>query len=207
MTRIPPTRRGHETHEAISATQKAIRRSDPDAALYWALELAQSGFAPWCWKRLRIIAVEDCSPEAVGLVADVAALHEMWKADRGDGLLFLARAVISLAIAPKSRVVDWGLLHHSSQRAERREVPDEALDKHTLRGKKMGRGLEHFIDEASRLEPFTGDLADLEVQYRAQYRECARASAAAGLIDETEPVEPAQYSQGGPSGRLWEEDR
>lgn len=168
---IPPTRRGYDAREVVSALQKAIRRSDPDAALYWGFELARSGFGAWLWKRLRIIAVEDCSPEAVGLVADVHALNAEWVAaqkGRSDGheILFVARALISLAIAPKSRVVDWSVWRHANDHVPRREIPDEALDKHTARGRRMCRGDQHFLDEASRLEPWTGSLDDLEAGYR-----------------------------------------
>jgi len=168
---IPPTRRGYDAREVTSSLQKSIRRSDPDQAVYWAVEMARSGYGNWFWKRARVIAVEDCSPEATGLVADVFALSEQWKAaqkNHGDGHenLYVVRAAISLAIAPKSRVTDWSLLHHASDRVERREVPDHAIDKHTLRGKQMGRGMEHFIQEAALLEPWTGSLDELEAEYR-----------------------------------------
>lgn len=168
---IPPTRRGYDAREVVSALQKAIRRSDVDQALYWAFELHRSGLGAWLFKRFRVIAVEDCSPEAVGLVADVRALSDQYAAaqkSRGDGheVLYVARAAISLATAPKSRVVDWAVWHHVNDNVERREIPDEALDGHTLRGRRMGRGEEFFIDEASRLKAWTGTLADLEAEYR-----------------------------------------
>src|SRR4051794_35659972 len=60
VNEIPPTSRGYDAREVVSALQKSIRRSDPDAALYWGVELARSGYGAWLWKRLRIIAVEDC---------------------------------------------------------------------------------------------------------------------------------------------------
>jgi hypothetical protein len=34
---------------------------------------------------------------------------------------------------------------------DRREIPDVALDKHTLAGKRRGRGSAHFFDEATLL--------------------------------------------------------
>jgi hypothetical protein len=167
----PPTRRAYDAHEVVSALQKAIRRSDPDATIYWSFELAKSGFGNWLWKRLRIIAVEDVSPEAIGLVADVKALNDQWRdstKDRGpEGeLLYVARAAISLAIAPKSRVVDWAAWLANSDHHGRREIPDESQDMHTRAGRRMGRGLEHFLEEASRLEPWTGTVTDLEADYR-----------------------------------------
>lgn len=168
---LPDTARGYDARKVVSALQKAVRRSDPDAALYWAFELHRSGFGAWFFKRCRVMAVEDCSPEAAGLVADVKALSDQYAAaaKRSDGheVLFVARAAISLATAPKSRVVDWAVWHHDNDNVERREIPDEALDGHTLRGRRRGRGEQFFIDEASRPEPFTGTLAHLEAEYRA----------------------------------------
>ena len=32
------------------------------------------------------------------------------------------------------------------------EIPDHALDMHTARGRRMGRGKQHFLEEAGRLE-------------------------------------------------------
>jgi hypothetical protein len=170
---IPPTRRGYDAREVVSSLQKAIRRSDPDAAMYWAAELDRSGYGNWAWTRLRVICSEDCGPGNVGLTADVAALNEMWKHDRNRGKgggLYFAHAVIALAVAQKSRVVDWALLHHYSDYVPRREVADEALDMHTLRGKRKGRGMQHFIDEASCLEPWTSSLDALEADYLEQAR-------------------------------------
>jgi hypothetical protein len=173
MASPPPTRRGYDAYEAISALQKAIRRSDVDAATYWSCELVLSDYGAWCWSRLREIAAEDVSPTATGLIADVATLSNQWKQPRkaGDyGLLLVVRAVIALAIAPKSRIADWATVVHASGHVPRREIPDEALDRHTRRGKQMGRGWEHFIEEASRLVEFDGDLEQMSAGYRDQFR-------------------------------------
>jgi hypothetical protein len=59
--------------------------------------------------------------------------------------------VILLAEAPKSRLACWMTVARGRGMVERREVPDEALDRHTRRGRRMGRGWDHFWDEASQL--------------------------------------------------------
>jgi hypothetical protein len=190
MSEIPPTRRGFDAREVVSALQKSIRRSDPDAAIYWGLELARSGFGAWLWKRLRIIVCEDVSPTATGLVADVHALNQMWEAEqkrrRGDGLLYVARALIALAIAPKNRVADYGLMWHLGDHVERREVPDFALDVHTARGRAMGRGWQHFAEVAGVLEPWAGDLEQLSAHYRDRWLKAGGDAATA-----PEPVDEA----------------
>jgi hypothetical protein len=38
------------------------------------------------------------------------------------------------------------------RRAIGMEIPDHALDMHTARGRRLGRGKQHFLDEAGRLE-------------------------------------------------------
>jgi replication-associated recombination protein RarA len=189
----PPTRHGHQAFEAISAVQKAIRRSDPEAAAYWSIELALSGHGAWVWRRIRTIVVEDCDLPP-GLVADIDVLHSWWRESKGRDLLPVVRAAVSLAIAPKSRLVDWLVHALAAANAERREIPDEALDRHTRRGRAMGRGWEHFLEHGAKLEQFDGDLAALE--------ESAREQAAKVLLaaDEPESWLPGQL-------RIGEEER
>jgi hypothetical protein len=163
----PPTRRGYPAGEVVSALQKSIRRSDVDAGLYWAFELEKSGYGPWLWKRLRVIASEDVGPAVPGIASEIRALHQNWTEGRGKGgeEVYIAHAVIALAIAKKSRCTDWAVLHHLSDHVERREVPDEALDMHTHRGRRMGRDRRHFMEEGSQLRDWTGSLEDLEAGY------------------------------------------
>ncbi|MDB6019677.1 MAG: hypothetical protein JWR19_4166 [Pedosphaera sp.] len=42
----------------------------------------------------------------------------------------------------------------------KREVLDVALDKHTKRGRAMGRGFKHFFDEAAKIENENDQVAD-----------------------------------------------
>jgi len=192
---FPPTLRNYDVRLVVSALQKTIRRSDVDGALYWAYELDKSGFGNWAWKRLRVICSEDIGPEVPGLASDVRALYENWRqADKKDGskVLYLTHAVIALANAPKSRVVDWAVWYHNSDNVERREIPDVAVDKHTMQGRRMGRGNQHFLDEGTILiDPkeavFDGDASERLAHLEAEYR----ALAAAGMqSDNTLPDNP-----------------
>jgi hypothetical protein len=79
-------------------------------------------------------------------------------------------------------VATLGLLHHLSDHVERREVPDEALNKHVARGLQLGRGPAHFLEEASRLIQWEGDLDALEAEYRDRRR--------AQIEGEAEPTNP-----------------
>jgi replication-associated recombination protein RarA len=175
---MPPTARGgHDPSECISALQKAIRRGDEDGALHWAVELEMSGFGEWVFRRLRVIASEDVGLAEPGIASEVGALYTAWtdlrkkKDDRQEPWrLMLIHATLLLARARKSRIVDHALIYAYSD-TERREIPDVALDKHTLAGKKRGRGWEHFWTQGTLLaDPDTGELnqGSLPDPYREQ---------------------------------------
>jgi hypothetical protein len=151
---LPKTRRGYEPYECISAMQKAVRRSQPKDAVYWGLELWLSGFDGWAWARINEIMSEDIGIADRYLPATVKALEETSKAEKqkknGGGLQFV-HAVILLATARKSRLVDWWAMEIPSDHTERLEIPDYALDRHTRRGLRMGRGWPHFMAQGALL--------------------------------------------------------
>ncbi len=152
------TPNGHTCGEATSAMQKSIRRGLEEDALYWATELDLSGYGNYVWKRLRIIASEDVGLADSTAAGTVRALYENWleqrknKDDRsGADRLFLVHAVILLARAPKSRLVDHALMVMYEGDRDALEVPDYAHDKHTRQGAQMGRGHDHFFEEGAQL--------------------------------------------------------
>jgi replication-associated recombination protein RarA len=121
---------------------------DEKGALYWSPELAASGFPQYVWKRLRIIASEDVGLVEPGLVSDLDALHRWWSELRtpkgDDGGIFLIHCVLMLVRAGKSRIVDHAYLAaHADETV--REMPSMALDRHTARGRAMGRGWAHLL--------------------------------------------------------------
>ena len=151
------TQKGYDLHEVISALQKEIRRCKEYEAVYWAAEL--ESFKPKIlWNRLRVIASEDiglADPYASLIVDVLEKQYDDAVADKKDSKrLFLVHAVLFLARSPKSRIVD-NLLAVVYNDEERHEIPDYALDKHTVRGKQMGRGYEHFFAEGALLEKQT----------------------------------------------------
>lgn len=173
--RVPNTPGGYGSYEVTSALQKAVRRGQEEEALYWALELIAVAKAI-CLKRLRVIALEDiglADPTAVAHALSAIDLCATWhQKDGGSGWrIALANAVLVLCRAEKSRLAD------NFQRAVRArkdegwhpDIPDEALDKHTKRGKAMGRGFAHFVEVSTHLENETTSVPD-------QYRERAEAA-------------------------------
>lgn len=161
---------GYQNDEVASAFQKAIRRGDEEEALYWAAQLDRSGNGNYAFKRLRIIASEDVGPADNPTVLLIRALYENWLEQRKlqrnrDDLctsVFLTHAVIALCRCPKSRMVDHALMVFYEEPLEHREIPDYALDRHTDRGRRMGRGVGHFLSTGTEL---VGD-AGLDDPYR-----------------------------------------
>ena len=63
------TKNEYELDEVVSVLQKSIRRGLEEESLYWALELSESGYGQYLWRRLCVIASED-----IGLVEPVVSV-------------------------------------------------------------------------------------------------------------------------------------
>lgn len=186
----PPTRRGYELPHVVSALQKAIRRGQEEAAVYWALEMDNSGFTAYAFRRLAVIASEDVGLAEPTMPAVIEALRSSWERERqhrkgARGGLFLVHATLALCRARKSRIVDNALISVGDDR-QRREVPDVALDVHTQRGRQMGRGWGHFVEESGLLaDRETGELGHGCLP--DPYRERAEAVLRAATLQQESP--------------------
>lgn len=98
---------GSELYEQISAFQKSIRGSSPNAALYWLARMLDGGAdARYIARRLVVIASEDignADPQALQLALNSAEAYERLGSPEGDRAL--AQASVYLALAPKSNAV------------------------------------------------------------------------------------------------------
>ncbi len=98
---------GEAFYDQISALHKAVRGSDPDAALYWMCRMLDGGADPlYVGRRLIRMASEDiglADPRALALTLDAVAVYERLGTPEGE--LALAEAVIYLACASKSNAV------------------------------------------------------------------------------------------------------
>lgn len=148
----------NEIYETMSAIQKCIRRGMEYHANFFASELED--FNPkMLWNRLQIIASEDVGPANPMMPVIIDTLErkywELLRQGNGGCRLFLVNAVTILARSQKSRDADDLITIIEIQRNilhQKIAIPDFALDKHTVAGKKMGRGFEHFFDEGCKLE-------------------------------------------------------
>lgn len=149
---------GYAMGEVASALQKCIRRGLEDESLFWATELDLAGYGEYAFKRLRIIASEDVGLGEPDACVVVRSLYENFdemrkkKDPNKPERLFLVHAVMHLARARKSRAVDNACVHFYLGKRQKREIPDFALDKHTRRGRQMGRGFGHFFAEGAIVE-------------------------------------------------------
>ncbi len=98
-------REGH--YNLISALHKAVRGSDPDAALYWLARMLNGGDDPlFIARRLIRMASEDIgNADPMSLLLCNAARDTYEVLGSPEGELALAQAVVHMASAPKSNAV------------------------------------------------------------------------------------------------------
>ncbi|HUO94666.1 MAG TPA: replication-associated recombination protein A [Steroidobacteraceae bacterium] len=100
-------KRGEQFYDQISALHKAVRGSDPDAALYWLCRMLDGGCDPlYVGRRALRMASEDignADPRALHLALDAIETYERLGSPEGE--LALAQAIVYLAVAPKSNAV------------------------------------------------------------------------------------------------------
>lgn len=96
-------REGDEHYDIISAYQKSMRGSDPDAAVYYLARLLAAGDLPSACRRLLVCANEDVGlayPQIIPIVK--AAVDTAMTVGLPEARLPLANAVILVATSPKS---------------------------------------------------------------------------------------------------------
>lgn len=167
---VPPTKNGYDFFECTSSLQKAIRRGDENNALFFAVEMYDSGRAEYVWQRLFVMVSEDIGLANPELPQQIWSLYQMYLYLKGKSgepeKLHFTHAVLLMVRSPKSRLVDWALIdafRKHSERVPNTQPMDVALDKHTRRGKQMGRGFKHFFAEGAKLENHA--VQDREEEY------------------------------------------
>ena len=96
-------KQGDDHYDIISAYQKSMRGSDPDAALHYLARLLEAGDLPSACRRLMVTACEDVGlawPQIIPIVK--AAVDAANMLGLPEARLPLADAVVLVATAPKS---------------------------------------------------------------------------------------------------------
>ena len=174
---IPDTKSGLPAMACVSAMQKANRRGMEREAMEFACELIHTSkaFHSMVCNRLEVICHEDLDTSAAPHVfpfvaASLAASRERYSKSIGEARLMVGNCIGLMCRAPKSRAgcqfaAAIGL--RSMLEGFAPEIPDWANDRHTLAGRKLCRGLDHFRKVGARLvPPPTGDDPYEDESYR-----------------------------------------
>jgi putative ATPase len=98
---------GEQFYDQISALHKAVRGTDPDAALYWLCRMLDGGCDPlYIARRAVRMAVEDiglADPRAFAMALDAWDAYDRLGSPEGE--LAIATLIVYLACAPKSNAV------------------------------------------------------------------------------------------------------
>ena len=154
------TKNGYHADEVISALQKCIRRGLEEKASMFAYELYLTSpeLEEKMWSRLMTISVEDIglgNPMACVIVQNLNEIRKQFDYLAVDRPLFFVHAIRVLCSSQKDRSSDLlkNIVMERINQGDFEPIPDVALDKHTRRGQEMGRDLQHFLDEASKVVP------------------------------------------------------
>lgn len=159
--KLPLYDRSQEGHyNLISALHKAVRGSDPDAALYWLARMLEGGEDPlFLARRIIRMAAEDiglADPNAMTVALNAWNVYKMLGSPEGE--LAIAEAVIYLALSPKSNAVytAYGEARKLAADTGHLDPPKHILNAPTKLMKEFGYGKEYQYDH-DLPNAFSGD--------------------------------------------------
>lgn len=136
-------RDGDGHYDILSALQKSIRGSDPDAAVHYLARLLEAGDLISAARRLLVIAAEDVGlayPQAMSIVK--ACVDSAFQLGLPEARIPLAEAVLLMATAPKSNsanaAIDAALM--DVRQGKTGDIPSHLKDAHYGGAAKLGRG-------------------------------------------------------------------
>ncbi len=142
---------GDYHYDILSAFQKSIRGSDPDAALLYLARLLDAGNLIAPCRRLMVIAAEDIGlayPQAIQIVKSCVDCAQALGLP--EARIPLAEAVILLATAPKSNsainAIDAAIEDVRSGKGQ--VIPSNIQDSHYSGAEKLGHGKSYLYPHA-----------------------------------------------------------
>ena len=137
-------RDGDAHYDVMSALQKSIRGSDPDAAVYYLARLLEAGDMLSACRRLLVTASEDIGlayPQAIQITK--SCVDSALQLGMPEARIPLAEAAILLAASPKSNsaicAIDAAL--SDIKNGNDGEIPSHLRDAHYSGAGKLGRGI------------------------------------------------------------------
>ena len=137
---------GDSHYDILSAFQKSIRGSDPDAAVHYLARLLSAGDMQSVCRRLMVIAAEDIGlayPMAISVVK--SCVDCAFQLGMPEAQLPLAQAVILLATAPKSNSSSnaiWSAMQDIETK-DVGDIPNHIKDAHYEGAKKLDHGTDY----------------------------------------------------------------
>ncbi len=135
---------GEQFYDQISALHKAVRGTDPDAALYWFARMLDGGCDPhYLARRILRMAIEDiglADPRGQQIALDAWQVYERLGSPEGE--LAIANALVYLAVAPKSNAayVAYGEARADVEQFGTLDVPLRFRNAPTRLMKELGYG-------------------------------------------------------------------
>lgn len=134
--------RGEDKYNLLSALQKSVRGSDPDAAIHYLSRLLEGGAdIQMIGRRLMVMASEDVGmayPNAISIVT--SCIQAALMVGLPEARINLAQATVLLASCPKSNSAITAIEKATSdlQKKNIDDVPDHLKDGHYSGAKKRG---------------------------------------------------------------------
>ncbi|WP_027631801.1 hypothetical protein [Clostridium hydrogeniformans] len=190
------TRNGLNGDEVISSLQKSIRRGMEEKACEFAFEMyiTSPEMEEKLWRRLITISVEDIGmgdPNAAILVNSLNQMRKEFPYADGDRPIYFIHAIRYLCQCEKDRSSDLlkNIVSKGFAMGYVPEIPDIALDKHTVRGAAMGRDSFHFLNEASIVVP----QKNVDNDYKERYGKILEEYDKDNVAESTFKFNPWQY--------------
>src|SRR3954463_6510523 len=164
---------GDQHYDFISAFIKAMRGSDPDAAVYYLAAMLEGGEdARYVARRMIVLASEDIgNADPRALLVAVAAAHAVEHVGLPEARLNLAQAAIYLALAPKSNASYRALKEAAADVQELGNVqpPRSLRDASYYGARKLGRG-EGYVYPHDDPSGFALEFLPEELRGKTYYR-------------------------------------
>lgn len=152
------TKNNYPSDQVISALQKEIRRGNFENAVFYTLEMLESGdkFITKFWERMVVIVVEDISDN--NCIIQIKSLKDIYfdlqNTKSGDKNMQAIKAVKILCEAKKDRIVSeiYDYMKIRRKQGYKIEIPKYAIDMHTKKGKELKLDYLDFLQRSSKIK-------------------------------------------------------
>ena len=166
---------GDSHYDVMSALQKSVRGSDPDAALHYLARLIAGGDLISICRRIQVMASEDIGlayPQAVSIVK--SCVDAACQLGFPEARIPLAQAVILLATAPKSNsaicAIDAAL--YDVEHTHTGDIPAHLKDGHYAGAQKLGHAQGYLYPHSFPHHYVAQQYLPDEIKEKSYYSPC-----------------------------------